>query len=127
MNSKPQRRSVILCPKAKLPAAVGVDDALSIEACSRSPRLQDCNRDCLSQLRFSAEELEGFLTSHAQEWCSICGTMLTSDDWYASRMAAVWADRPGTNDSNVSRAIGEYGHRICWNCYQVSIPIRRVA
>lgn len=126
MNFMPHRRSVVLCPKVKLPAAVGVDNALSIEACSRSPRLQDCNQDCLSQLRFSAEELEGFLTSHAQEWCSICGTMLTSDDWYASRTAAVSATTTGS-DAGCWRAIGEDGQNICWNCYTADPGKRRAA
>jgi hypothetical protein len=59
-------RSVVFCPRAKLPAAVGLDDSLSIEACSRSTGL-DCNRDCLPQLSYSAEEVNEFLARQVQE------------------------------------------------------------
>ncbi len=117
MKSLPYRRSVVLCPKIQMPAAVEVEDPLCIEACSRSPSL-DCNRDCLSQLRFSAEELEDFLSSHAHEWCSSCGTILTCEDWYASRLVvACGADRHTMNEG-LSQAEGERRQRICWNCYQ---------
>jgi hypothetical protein len=115
MNSMTHRSSVVLCPKAKLPASVDFDDSLIIKACSRSSALQSCSQDCLLQLHFAAEELENFVTSHqGQGWCRICGTMLTADDWYASRMAAGTA-----RNSDRSLAIGENG-QVCWNCYQAA-------
>ncbi len=83
----PHRRSIVLCPRSKRPAAVDVDGHLAIEACSRWSNLQDCNLGCLPQLCFSAEELESFLGKH--ESCRMCGSTLSRDDWYASRLAGV--------------------------------------
>lgn len=106
------RRSVVLCPKANLPAEVGIDQSLGIKACSRLPALQQCQEDCALQLHFCSEELQDFLT-HAPGWCSVCGTMLTGDDWYASRMAAATM-----NDSGYLQAISKNGQPICWNCFR---------
>lgn len=118
MNSMPHRRSVVLCPKANLPAAVDLDDSLGIKGCSRLPVLKQCEEDCGAQLHFCAEELEDFLTQ-APAWCSICGTMLNGDDWYASRMAAA-----NVSDSGNALATSENGERICWNCYSDNAQTR---
>ncbi len=114
MQSMPHHHSVALCPRAKMPAAVDIDDSLTIEACSRSPNL-DCNRGCLPQLRFCADELDEFLAPHAQKWCSICGSMLTSEDWYASRLATKGIYGNHLDDS---RAIDGNRQGICWYCDQ---------
>jgi hypothetical protein len=113
MNPALCSRSVVVCPTVHLPAAVDFDDSLALEACSRSPNLS-CKQECVSQLHFSANELEDFVTVHRdQGWCRMCGTMLTADDWYASRMAAATA----SNSCSVL-AIGDNGQRICWRCCQ---------
>ena len=112
MSSMPHRRSVVLCPKANLPAEVGIDQSLGIKACSRLPALQQCQEDCALQLHFCSEELQDFL-SHPPGWCSVCGTMLTGEDWYASRMAAATM-----NESGYLQAISKNGQRICWNCFK---------
>ncbi len=126
MKSVPCRRSVVLCPRAKLPAAVELDDSLSIEACSRSASL-DCNRDCLPQLSYFAQELDEFLALQPQVWCSICGSMLASDDWYASRMSAVSTNIPTGSDSGLGQTTGGDDQRICWNCYMENLANRRAA
>ena len=114
MNFNPQRRSVVICPKAKLPASVDFDTSLAVGACSRAPRLHRCDRACVPQLRFAAEELESFVAFYAEQgWCRICGNVLTADDWYASRMAAATS-----SNSGCSLAIEEDGQRICWRCYE---------
>jgi len=113
MNPAPARHSVVVCPKVQLPAAVALDDSLVLEACSRVPNLS-CKQDCVLQLHFSADELEDFVTVHREQgWCRICGTMLTADDWYASRMAAATA-----SNSRSVLAIGDNGQRTCWRCCQ---------
>lgn len=110
MNPALSRRSVVVCPTVHLPAAVNFDDSLILEACSRSPNLS-CNKECVSQLRFSDDELENFVTvQHEQGWCQICGTVLTADDWYASRMAAISASH--------SRSVLATDELICWRCCQ---------
>jgi hypothetical protein len=113
MNPALIRRSVVVCPRVHLPAAVDLDDSLVLESCSRSPNLS-CKQECVSQLHFSADDLENFVTVHREQgWCRICGTMLTPDDWYASRMAAA-----GASNSRAVPAIGDNGQRICWRCCQ---------
>lgn len=113
MNSALCRRSVVVCPRVQLPAAVNFDDSLVFEACSRSPDLS-CKQECVSQLHFSSDELENFVTVHREQgWCRICGTMLAADDWYASRMAAATA-----SNSRPVLAAGENDRRICWRCCQ---------
>lgn len=112
MNSALCRRSVVLCPTVHLPAAVNFDDSLVLEVCSRRPDLS-CEQDCVSQLRFSADELENFVAVHREQgWCRICGTMLTSDDWYASRMEAATA-----SNSHWVLA-GDNDQPICWRCWE---------
>lgn len=112
MNPALIRRSVVVCPRVHLPAAVNFDDSLVFEVCSRSPDLS-CKQDCVSQLHFSADELENFVTfHHEQGWCRICGTMLSAEDWYASRMAAA------TASNSRSVLANDNDQRICWRCCQ---------
>jgi hypothetical protein len=112
MNPALIRRSVVVCPRVNLPAAVGLDDCMVVETCSRAPNLS-CKQECVSQLRFAADELENFVTVHRdQAWCRICGTMLTADDWYASRMAAA------TASNSPSVLANDNDQRICWRCCQ---------
>lgn len=116
MNPALSRRSVVVCPKAHLPAAVNFDDSLVIEVCSRSRNLS-CIQECVPQLRFSADDLENFVAvHHEQGWCRICGSMLSADDWYASRMAAATV-----SNSRLVLAIDDNDQRICCRCCQ-SVP-----
>jgi hypothetical protein len=112
MNANPQRRSVVVCPKAKLPASVVFDTSLAIGACSRAPRVHCCDRACLPQLRFASEDLESFVSFYNEQgWCRICGNILTANDWYASRMAAATS-----SNSGYSMGLAEGGQQICWRC-----------
>jgi hypothetical protein len=122
LGGEAMHRSVVLCPKAKLPASVELGDSVSIETCSRSTGL-DCSGDCLPQLSYSAGEVKEFLAPQMQEWCSICGSMLTSEDWYASRLAAVGGYRTAANHLDDSRTVDGNRQRMCWNCSQTAIAI----
>ncbi len=63
----PHRRSVVVCPNSRLPAAVDIDGQSAIEACSRWSNVQDCKLNCLPQLWFAAEELEDFLAKQESQ------------------------------------------------------------
>jgi len=112
MNPALCRHSVVVCPRVQLPAAVNFDNSLVLETCSRAPNLS-CKQECVSQLHFSAEELQNFVTfHHEQGWCRICGTMLAAEDWYASRMAAA------TASNSRSVLVNDNDQPICWRCCQ---------
>ncbi len=116
----PHRRSVVLCPRSKLPAAVDVDGQLAIEACSRGPNAQECDLGCLPQLWFSAEELDNFLAK--RESCRMCGSVLTSDDWYANRLVRV---NKATEGDWIDKLIaGETSQVLCSSCYHLRAATR---
>ncbi len=111
----PHRRSIVLCPKAKLPAAVILDGHLAIEACSRSLNPQGCNQGCLPQLDFSPEEVGDFVAARR---CGICRAPLTAADWYASRLAAASPDGRKPAGCGGLLTYDENGQRLCWKCNQ---------
>ncbi len=112
----------VLCPGSKLPAAVDVDGQLAIEACSRGSNAQDCNLGCLPQLWFSTEELDNFLAK--QESCRMCGSALTSEDWYASRLAAASVDRATENDCHRRLITNENNKVLRSSCSQLRTATR---
>jgi hypothetical protein len=114
------KTTVVICPTVKLPAGVGLNPELRMESCSRWPELQDCSQSCMPQVQFSAEDLNDFAARYDGKNCSSCGTALTRDDWYKSRLA-VLEDTGGSKMPAVARpsigGIAETRDPICAVCY----------
>ncbi len=84
-----EKTTVVICPTVKLPAEVRLDPELRMESCSRWPELENCSQSCMPQVQFSAEDLNDFAARYEGKQCSSCGTALTRDDWYKSRLAGL--------------------------------------
>jgi len=115
------KSTVVICPTVKLPAEVGLDPELRMESCSRWPELQSCSQSCMPQVQFSAEDLNDFAAHYEGKKCSSCGTALTRDDWYKSRLA-VLETNPGVSKApEVHRpsmlSVPGTGDPICSACY----------
>ena len=83
------KTTVVICPTAGLPAEVRLDLDRRTESCSRWPELQVCSQSCMAQLQFSAEDMNDFAAHYEGKKCASCGAVLTRDDWYKSRLAAL--------------------------------------
>jgi hypothetical protein len=83
------KTTVVICPTAELPAQVGLDPAQGMESCSRWPKLQGCSQSCMPQVKFSGEELVEFTARYEGKKCTSCGAVLTRNDWYQTRLAAL--------------------------------------
>lgn len=115
------KTTVVICPTMKLPAEVGLDPELRMESCSRWPELQGCSQSCMPQVQFSAEDLNDFAARYEGKKCSSCGTALTRDDWYKSRLAVLQTN-PGVPDIRGGvppsvLSVPETGDPICSGCY----------
>ncbi len=115
------KTTVVICPTMKLPAEVGLDPELHMESCSRWQELQSCSQSCLPQVQFSAEDLNDFAAHYEGKKCSSCGTTLTRDDWYKSRLAVLETNTGVPKIPGVVRpsilSIPETGDPICSACY----------
>jgi len=113
-----QKTTVVICPTAELPAQVGLDPLHGMESCSRWPELQGCSQACMLQVKFSAEDLEDFAARYEGKKCGSCGEVLTRDDWYQSRLAALDSET-ATTDIPVSlpRSFPEDSALVCSVCY----------
>jgi hypothetical protein len=107
-----RKTSVVVCPTAQLPAEVGLHSDASIESCSRWPHLEGCSQTCAPQLHFSAENLSEFAVRHEGKHCISCGTVLTLDDWYRSRLATL------TANAATPQIATPNAHPICFACNQ---------
>jgi hypothetical protein len=115
------KTTVVICPTVKLPAEVGLDPELRMESCSRWPELQGCSQSCMPQVQFSAEDLNDFAARYEGKKCSSCGTALTQDDWYKSRLAVLETNSgvskiPGVDHPSILSVSGT-GDPICSACY----------
>ena len=115
------KAAIVICPTAKAPAEVGLDDSQRVESCSRWPDLQpDCTQTCLSQAKFSAEDLNDFVARYEGKKCALCGSEITRDDWYKSRLAAL---NTKAALSEIPEAVLGSSHApeksdvICFTCY----------
>jgi hypothetical protein len=115
----------VICPPAELLAELGLDRDQRIDTCSRWPERAGCNQTCGPQVQFSAGDLSDFAAQCEGKNCSLCGAVLTRDDWYKSRLSAldanaVKADSPGTA---VPLLPGDPDHRdpICAECYAARV------
>lgn len=113
--------AVVVCPTAAMPAEVGLDGDRRMESCSRWPKLKGCNESCMPQVHFSAEGVDDFTARYENKNCASCGALLTLDDWYKSRLAAVYTktETPGApmvvRSSSVEKP--QDGDPMCSGCY----------
>jgi hypothetical protein len=106
-----KRRALVICPPANLPAEVTADSKLRILSCSRLPDGHQCDRACLPQLGFASGDLGAFLASHGGKSCASCGTVISADDWYKSRLRH--------QDTAAGETPEEKGQHspVCWECF----------
>jgi hypothetical protein len=114
-----RKTTVVVCPRAELPARLEFDPIHGMESCSRWPELEGCNQACMPQVEFSAEELEDFTARYEGENCASCGVTLTGDDWYKNRLATL---DPQTATPNRTRSLPEGSNQdhdpICSTCFR---------
>ncbi len=118
------KKTTVVCPATNLPAEVrsgGWDGR--IDSCSRLPDTEQCSQSCAPQLQFSAEDLSEFTAKYEGRNCASCGSALTKDDWYKSRLATAIVDtgasatHPTSSSSPVSKTRAQ---PICFTCYQAN-------
>jgi hypothetical protein len=116
-----KKTTSVACPTVQLPAEIGLGSDGRIESCSRWPRLEDCSQTCTPQLQFSAENLSEFVAKYEGRSCTSCGTVLTGDDWYRSRLAIPTAHTgtPGMHQGSSSSSASTTKNRpsICFTCW----------
>jgi hypothetical protein len=75
----------------------------------------------MPQVQFSAEDLNGFAAHYEGKKCSSCGTAVTADEWYKSRLAVLETDSGVSKIPGVDRpsilSVPETGDPICSACY----------
>ncbi len=105
------RRSVVVCPRDQMPAAVTLDADNRLHACSRRKDEATCSEDCIPQLQYAAEDLETFLRRNRGQSCRVCGKAIGANDWYKSRLAP--AHRPHADSRGAAPAAAL---PICCDC-----------
>jgi hypothetical protein len=114
-NGASKELTVVICPKAKLPAQVALDGDHGIRSCSRWNDSDHCSRTCLPQIRLCAEDLQGFAARYEGKPCTSCRVALTASDWYGTRLMALEADQ---EDSFVDAALLKDHTPICSSCFR---------
>jgi hypothetical protein len=116
-----RKKTVVVCPANELPAEVSLDESLRMESCSRWPHVGECTQACIPQVQFSPESLEDFAAAHMGEQCVGCGTVLTREDWYNSRLGAVQptGGSPATGPQTIIAAQAKKSP-LCSACYSAS-------
>jgi hypothetical protein len=117
------RKTTVVCPAAQLPAEVRSHSDGRIDSCSRLPDTEQCSQSCAPQLQFSADDLSEFTAKYEGKNCASCGTALTKDDWYKSRLATSMADNgaSGTRSTPYSPTVSKTkAQPICFACYQAN-------
>jgi hypothetical protein len=119
------KTTVVICPTLKLPAELGLDSDVCMESCSRWPELQICSQSCMPQIQFAAEDLNDFAARYEDKKCGSCGTALTRDDWYKSRLAVLETNTGVPKIPGVVRpssfSIPETSDPTCSACYGAGI------
>jgi hypothetical protein len=110
------KKTSVLCPTAQLPAEVRLNSDTGIESCSRMPYPESCSQNCTSQLQFSPDNLSEFVEKHEGKKCASCGTNLTGEDWYKSRLTA-HTRIPEGSPSPAARMTTK-AQPVCFACYQ---------
>jgi hypothetical protein len=109
--------TVVICPKAKLPAQVGTDAACRLHSCSRWTESEGCSQTCMPQIEFCAEELERFKSKCEGTKCMSCGVTLTAADWYNNRLMAVEPDNR-INKGVLATSLPNRNALICSKCFR---------
>lgn len=115
------KTTVVICPKAELPAQVGLDPDYGMKSCSRWPELQGCSQSCIQQVKFSSGGLEDFSVRYEGKKCAPCGAVLTRNDWYQSRLVALDPKTATTIPEPLPRSLPEASGPICSTCYRASM------
>jgi hypothetical protein len=119
-----RKSTVVICPTAELPAKVGLGPVDRLDSCSRWPELESCSQACMPQVKFSAEELEDFTARYEGKKCALCGVVLTADDWYESRLAALDPKTPTTDvPGSLRTSFPEDGAPMCSSCYRAKTHV----
>jgi len=119
------KTTVVICPSMKLPAEVGIGPGLRMETCSRWLDSQTCSHSCMPQVQFSTEGAKDFAARYGGKTCAQCGSALTQDDWYKSRLAVLETNTGvpevlgGVRPSFFS--IPENRDPICSACYSAKV------
>jgi hypothetical protein len=103
-------------PTAQLPAEVRLNSDAGIESCSRMPYPESCSQNCTSQLQFSPDNLSEFVEKHEGKKCASCGTNLTGEEWYKSRLTA--HTRIRERSPLPAARITTKALPVCFTCYQ---------
>lgn len=120
----PQKTTVVICPSAQLPAQAGLDTLQRMDSCSRWPELEGCRQACMLQIRYSAEELHDFVARYEGKQCTSCGALMTGDDWYRNRLAALEAETARPNRLGYpSLSFRDASAPICSTCYGAKVGI----
>ncbi len=106
------RRSVVVCPRDQMPAAVVLQGTNRLAPCSRRDEQLPCGEECMPQLHYSADDLAGFLQRNEGKSCSRCGAPISAKDWYGSRLAGVGAEFRAL----AADMAGSSPQPICCNC-----------
>jgi hypothetical protein len=109
--------TVVICPKAKLPAEVGTDAVHRLQSCSRWIESEGCSQTCMPQIQFCAEELAGFKARCEGTTCMSCGVTLTADDWYNNRLMAIEPET-GIEKSVLGPSLPNRNVPFCSNCFR---------
>jgi hypothetical protein len=111
-----QHLTVVICPKAKLPAEVGLDARQDIESCSRWNGSSHCSQTCLPQIRFCAEGLQEFRERYEGKICASCGAPLMPSDWYETRLMGLAA--AAGEEISSGGALPAEDNPICSSCFR---------
>jgi hypothetical protein len=115
-------KTTVVCPTERLPAEIALGLDSNVESCSRWPRQEGCSQTCAPQLQFSAADLSEFTVRYEGKNCVSCGTVLTRDDWYKSRLAIPAAQPPEAAElpqvsSSSAANPKENGQPVCFPCW----------
>jgi len=123
MFSYDRKTTTVTCPVADQPAEVALDSSRHIESCSRRPESEGCSEACVPQIEFSDGDLQDFLARYEGKQCTLCGVVMSREDWYQSRLAVLKAET-GKSDraGQPSSSFREQSVPICAACYSARMP-----
>lgn len=115
------KKSVVVCPAAKLPAEVTLDPSAGLESCSRWLEDCSCDQTCAPQIQFSPDSLEDFVALYGGRRCAYCNGVVTAQDWYDNRLSALWSNDEEPNGPKAAPiayiALADDEPPICSACF----------
>ena len=112
--ASPEKQTVVVCPRDRMPAAVGLDAGQRLIACSRRKEQETCEEQCSPQLHYTSDDLATFLRNNTGKTCSRCGSLIGPNDWYGSRTAKL--GQVGRSVSTIASAADRCAPPICFSC-----------